>query len=401
MSVHLSIELLITGTVTDIKKFWATLNPKDEPLSERHFLKLLNRPVSDDEEYFDGYEVHWGDSGQQLSITWSGGFGGFDQGYLGITFRDDGIVLSELFPTLEFTLYYDAHGEEFAGGYGSERCAHGTETTSESVYAGGVRYRAGVRIGEKTLIEDEYFLQENGSDDDEEEFSTLEPDYHNNRQKIDEAIEKAKLRPSTLYYRKKWEKKWLSNNWVVLEDFILSREFWREVPLINTETTYIDKKVSLAAINQSICAIIFLPADRITPEILDRAKKAKGLSALFSHEESERRQAILTIGLGLLLLIGLQPSVYELIRKDPNKFPVSEQKDQKNGLVDFDQAYYPDEFATVDRALKYLMSNDPESGSLLQSFKNSLLSGDDKTSREGLVRTIRFLCSKRFDEAEE
>jgi hypothetical protein len=385
MSVILSMELLITGAEKDVKEFWVRLNPKDEPLTEKHLLQLLNREMSDDYEYFDGYEVQKRNRSKEISITWSGGFGGFDQGYLGTAFRDDGVALSELFPKLDFTLYYDSHGAEFAGGYGSE--IYADSDAHATVYGGGVRYQAGVRVGEKTLTDDDYFLQ---NDEDDEEWLS-EPDYENNRQKIDDAIEKGELRPSTLYYRNKWEKKWLSGDWIILDDFVLSREFWREVPLLNTEATYIDQKLAEAALRQSIYAIIFLPATFLTPEVLDRAKARKSLDTIFNGNEPDRMTSLLAIGLGLFLLIASQPYVQELIRQDPEKFPVSDQNDPSD----------PDGFAPFDRALRYLMSDDPESAAFLKSFKTSVLSGDEKGSREGIVWTLRFLCSKKFDEADE
>ena len=397
MSVILSMELLITGATKDVKEFWMRLNPKDEALSEKHLLQLLSRKVTDYEEYFDGYEVQKKKRGKELSITWSGGFGGFDQGYLGTSFRDDGIELSELFPRLDFTLYYDSHGAEFAGGYGSEDCLD--SDTLMIVYAGGVRYRAGVRIGEKTLTEDDYFLQDDEADD-EEWFA--EPDYDNNRRKIDEAIERGDLRPSTINYRNKWEKKWLSSELTpslklaadmdlyIADGLVLHREFWKQVPLIHTHPENINEKIADSAIKQCIYSVAFIPEHLLNRGSTPEKIREKRILQIFLSEVSPEWEEIYLrdmfprLALSLLLLIGYSPFVVGLIRENSDKFP------EKSDLS-----------GSIHRSLLYLSSCIPESAPLIVKFQEAVTLKDRKHFAQTMVDLIRFWCRPVFDEDDE
>lgn len=276
MSVTLSIELLIAGSKKDLSDFWTRLKPGDKNLNSQHFQTLLGKRVDPNEEIFDGFDVQLGKTGRSINISWVGGFGPFDCRDLGTTFRDYCVELSEQFPTLDFTLYFDSQGADFGGGFGVEMSEGGV---SEQVYAGGIRYRAGVRIGEKTLALPEYYARNqnhhsNHEEDDElDEYEDCEPDYENNRRKIDQAIQEGRLRSSTLYYRKKWLERSMKDDGSLVEatrgqtlEMTFSREFWREVPLVNTDPQFIDSRVASAAIRQCPYSAIFVPDEVISVE---------------------------------------------------------------------------------------------------------------------------------------
>lgn len=306
-----------------------TLNPKNEPLNSEHFQRVLGETVDPDQEPFDGFDVQLHEDWQSISISWSGGFGDFDRGYLGSTFRDSGVDLSEKFPTLEFTLYFDSHGQEFAGGYGSEIVDE--DGNKARVYAGGIRYRAGVRIGEKTLTDADYFIDssdigigaqdpeledveteddvfddeyEDAFDDDfDDDVDFPEPDYDKNRKKIDTALANGDLRPSTLWYRKNWLERSLNDTGAstnIPGKISFRRSFWADVPLVNTPEAYIDETIVRAAIEQCPHSLIFVPDRLITEQELDSIKNNDYLLAIFGGVENDT-----TKGVALLKLLSL------------------------------------------------------------------------------------------------
>ena len=317
MSVRLSLELLVTGSVTDLKDFWSALNPKNEKLSTRHFQSVLGQVV-DDQTAFDGFEVQFDASKQAITVSWCGGFGDFDRGFHGSTFRDWGVELSEKFQTLDFTLYFDSHGEEFAGGYSHEVDDDGRIT--ETVFAGGIRYRCGVRIGEKTLTQRDYFTQDENEPDDAddsdfegEEFEVAVPDYENNRQKIDTAIANGELRSSTQYFRWKWLQEALKEGDISEAETIVMpgemsfrRSFWQEVPLINTEAQYIDKAVARAAVEQCPHAAVFVPTELLSTRELDALRGNEYLEALIGcGEDSDTIRLVKVQAVAMCLLLEL------------------------------------------------------------------------------------------------
>lgn len=391
----LSIELVVTGAAEDIEIFWMRLKPESEKLSSNHFLKLTSGQPSDDEEPFEDYEITK-DQGTQLSIAWSGGFGGFDKAFGQFNFRDDGNTLSELFPSLVFTLYYDSHGAQFAGSYGYESYTLNGEKFSDNVYAGAVRYVAGVKIAEKVLTFEDYFVDDGSSpsEGDEEgnlyddEDVTSEPDYENNRQKIDQALDAFELRRSTLSNRGKWEKKWLEESSFEMHGLILDREFWKEVPLINTETAFVDQHVARCAIAQCSYSLLFAPKEQITAEVQsERLTNNEFLqvmtSAALSTEVSTNHvQQLKTIYIGLLINLSTSEFVKALIDKDPQGFPVE-----------------PDEpsSSNVFRGIRYLSDFNPQMGSLINALTLALKSNNPQLFFETFQLIIRLWCASIFD----
>lgn len=353
MSVTLSLELLVTGTAENVQDFWGKLKPQGEELSSNHFFKLINGSATDEDPFTD-YEVTFPQE-NCLSIAWSGGFGGFDRAFNWVCFRDDGIVLSELFPTLTFTLYYDSHGAHFAGSYGSESYLSETENVSEDVYAGAVRYKAGVRLAEKTLTDEDYFLAGDASslvaDDIDEESLVQEPDYENNRQKIDSALDRFELRPSTLYNRAKWHQKWIENATSNIKGLVFESEFWREVPLINTDVKYIDHEIAVSALRQSAYAILFIPYSLITDEQRDLTSRNNAfLRLLLSISEGDDKtreldDLVKSLFASCLIAIARSDYVVNLIKNDPDRHPMS--TDSAESHVD------------VSRALLYVEDANP------------------------------------------
>ena len=399
MSVMLSIELVVTGSAEDVESFWARLKPKDEKLSSNHFLKLTSGQLSDAEEDFQDYEITK-EQDTQLCIAWTGGFGGFDKAFSYLNFRDDGNTLSELFPRLVFTLYYDAHGAEFAGSYGYESYTLNGEKFSDDVYAGAVRYKAGVKIAEKVLTFEDYFVEdcsppaedveeENFFDDDE---SVAEPDYENNRQKIDQALDAYQLRRSTLSNRDKWLKKWLKESSFEMQGLILERDFWKEVPLINTEAAFVDDTVARCALTQCAYSVLFIPKEIMTSEVQStslsnneflRVMTSTALSIDdASSDETNDEDHFKTIYVSLLVHLSTSGFVKRLIDKGPQQHPA--EPGEESG-------------SKVFRGIKYLADFNPLMGSLLNALTSALKSKNPRLFSETFQSIIRLWCTPPFD----
>jgi len=206
MSVILSLALEVRGTKKNIDEFWSRLNTKNDPFIEQHFPGLDLNGSPSPHHPSNGFNVIKSEGDEVVIISWDGGFGGFSEGYMGSTFRDSGVAISEMFPELEFTLYYDGSGAEFAGDYGVETYSIDGKKISKTVFSGGARFRAGVRIGEKALDAEDYFISNADAQDDNDFWESDVPDFVNNRNKIDAAIQNGDLRLSTAFYRNEWEK---------------------------------------------------------------------------------------------------------------------------------------------------------------------------------------------------
>jgi hypothetical protein len=353
MGVTLSLELLVTGTAENVQDFWGKLKRQGEELSSNHFFKLINGSATEEDPFTD-YEVTFPQE-NRLSIAWSGGFGGFDRAFSWVCFRDDGIALSERFPTLTFTLYYDSHGASFGGSYGIERYITETDGGSEEVYAGAVRYKAGVRLAEKTLTEEDYFLKKDASsiaaEDVDEESLFLEPDHENNRGKIDTALDCFELRPSTLYNRAKWQQEWIEKSTYDIKGLVFESEFWREIPLINTDIKYIDHKIALSALRQSDYSILFIPYSLISDdqrELTSRNNEFLRLMLSISEGDDETQELdklVNSLFLSFLNAIATSDYVVNLIKQDPDRHPMSS-----------DSAEFPVE---ITRALLYVRDFNP------------------------------------------
>jgi len=409
MSVMLSMELLVTGSAAELKDFWSALNPKNERLSTRHFQSVLDQVV-DDETAFDEFEVQIDESKQAITISWWGGFGDFDRGFHGSTFRDWGVELSEKFPKLDFTLYFDSHGEEFAGGYSHEVDDDGRIT--DTVFAGGIRYCAGVRIGEKTLTQSDYFIRDenepdnsDGNDFDDEEFEVGEPDYENNRQKIDIAIANGELRPSTHYFRRKWLQEALkevdvreTETIVMPGEMSFRRSFWREVPLINTEAQYIDKTVVRAALEQCLHAAVFVPTELLLARELDALKGNEYLEALVGcGEDVDTIRLVKVQAVAMCLLLELTRT--DLGRKSQAANSYKDGNDTDNVGARLTQL--------VTNLTNTIEQSAPEANKKIIHLFNSSFSqtSTDQTQPELLIQklrpaiadVIRVLCSPLFD----
>lgn len=389
----LSIELVVTGSAEDIEIFWIRLKPENEKLSSNHFFKLTSGQLSDDEEPFQDYEITK-EQGKQLSIAWSGGFGGFDKAFGQLHFRDDGNTLSELFPSLVFTLYYDSHGSDFAGSYGFESYTLDGEKFSENVYAGAARYKAGVKIAEKVLTFEDYFVDDGSSANEEDEnlFDdddfTSEPDYENNRQKIDQALDAFELRLSTLSNRGNWVKKWLEESSFEMQGLILDREFWKEVPLINTDTAFVDLHVAQCALAQCSYSVLFIPKEQITAEVQstrltnNEFLQVMTSAALSTEVSTNLEHQLKTIFICLLVSLSTSEFVKALINKDPQRVPAE-----------------PDEPSSSDvfRGIRYLSDFNPQMGSLINALTSALKSNNPQLYFETFQSIIRLWCASMFD----
>ena len=394
----LSIELVITGSAEDLESFWTHLKPEHEKLSSNHFLKLTSGRLSDTEENFQGYEVTRKQD-TQLIIAWTGGFGGFDKAFSHLNFRDDGNSLSELFPRLVFTLYYDAHGAEFAGSYGYESYTLNGEKFSDEVYAGAVRYKAGVKIAEKVLTSEDYFAEgssasaENLEEEglcDKDEF-TVEPDYENNRQKIDQALDTYELRRSTFGNRNRWESKWLQESPFEMQGLILDRDFWKEVPLIKTGAAFVDHEVARAALAQCPYSVLFIPKEQVavvTSEFQspiltnNRFLRVIASAALSAEDASGGVDNLKTIYVSLLVHLSTSGLVKLLIDKDPERHPA--EPGETSG-------------STVFRGVRYLSDFNPLMGSLLNVLTSALNSNNPRLFSEAFQSIIRLWCTSTFD----
>lgn len=383
----------VTGSAEDIEIFWIRLKPENEKLSSNHFLKLTSGQLSDDEEPFQDYEITK-EQGKQLSIAWSGGFGGFDKAFGQLHFRDDGNTLSELFPSLVFTLYYDSHGSDFAGSYGFESYTLDGEKFSENVYAGAARYKAGVKIAEKVLTFEDYFVDDGSSANEEDEnlFDdddfTSEPDYENNRQKIDQALDAFELRLSTLSNRGNWVKKWLEKSSFEMQGLILDREFWKEVPLINTDTAFVDLHVAQCALAQCSYSVLFIPKEQITAEVQstrltnNEFLQVMTSAALSTEVSTNLEHQLKTIFICLLVSLSTSEFVKALIDKDPQRVPAE-----------------PDEPSSSDvfRGIRYLSDFNPQMGSLINALTSALKSNNPQLYFETFQSIIRLWCASMFD----
>jgi len=395
MSVMLSIELVVTGSAEDLESFWARLKPENEKLSSNHFLNLTSGQLSDGEEDFQDYEITK-EQDTQLRIAWTGGFGGFDKAFSYLNFRDDGNTLSELFPRLVFTLYYDAHGAEFAGSYGYESYTLNDEKFSDDVYAGAVRYKAGIKVAEKVLTFEDYFVddgspstervdEENFYDDDD---SIAEPDYENNRQKLDQALAAYELRRSTLRNRDKWQNKWLKEFSFEMQGLILDRDFWKEVPLINTEAAFVDNTIAGCALAQCLYSVLFIPKELITSEVqTTRLTNNEFLrvmtSATLSTDDATTDEGQLkTIYVSLLVHLSTSGFVKRLIDKDPQQHPAEPAEESGS---------------KVFRGTKYLSDFNPLMGSLLNALTSALKSNNPRLFSETFQSIIRLWCTPAFD----
>lgn len=434
MSVSLSIELVVTGPAEVVKAFWAVLNPNNDKVNSNHFQRVLGQTVDPSQDPFDSFDVRLDETWQSISISWSGGFGDFDRGYLGSTFRDSGVELSERFPTLEFTLYFDSHGQEFAGGYGSEIIdEHGN---TARVYAGGIRYRAGVRIGEKTLTDAEYFidcgdagigtedpgLEDIESEDDsfddefEDEFADdvdfPEPDYDNNRQKIEAGLANGDLRPSTLYFRNNWLERSLNDAYAgacIPGKLSFRRSFWKEVPLVNTPAAYVDETIVRAAIQQCPHSLIFVPDNLITDQELYVIKNNDHLLAIFGSFESDATKGITLIkllALHLMFELSMTDLAQSYLAESDIGEPESEQIPEQSAQIgDSPGTQLKRQLINLVSAVEHL---DPEAAQKIArlSTVSFTLETPDQLHPEALseqirplfVDVIRLFCGQIFDD---
>ena len=433
--MSLSIELVVTGPAEVVKAFWAVLNPNNDKLNSDHLQRVLGQTVDPSQDPFDSFDVRLDETWQSISISWSGGFGDFDRGYRGSTFRDSGVELSERFPALEFTLYFDSHGQEFAGGYGSEIIDENGNTAR--VYAGGIRYRAGVRIGEKTLTATEYFIdcgdagigiEDPGLEDIESEDDSFaeeldddfaddgdlpEPDYDDNRRKIDTVLVSGDLRPSTLYFRKTWLERSLNDVGVgtgIPGKVSFQRSFWKEVPLVNTPTPCIDETIARAAIQQCPHSMIFVPDKLITDQELRTIKDNDYLLAIFGAFENDATKGVSLLKLLTLHLL-LELSMTDLARSylaegDVTGEPESEQIPEQSAVIgDSPGTQFKRLLINLVNAVEQL---DPEAAQKIArlSTLTFTLENPDQLHPETLsdqirplfVDVVRLFCSPIFDD---
>jgi len=385
MSVTLSLELLITGSAEDVQDFWGKLKPQGDELSSNHFSRLTNSTASDEDDPFTDYEVTF-QQDNCLIIAWSGGFGGFDRAFDWHRFRDDGIVFSEHFPKLTFTLYYDAHGAEFAGSYGYESYKTEIDDVFEVVYAGAVQYKAGVRLAEKTLIAEDYFQRDDvpstAADDVDEDSPFQEPDYENNRRKIDAALDRFELRPSTLYNRKKWEQMWIEKSSYDIQGLVFENEFWCEIPLIHTNDQYIDQETASSALRQTAYSILFIPSSLTSNEEKEQATRSNEfLRLMLSISESDGQvqeldEQINSLFLNLLIAIATSDYVADLIKQDPERHPISADVTESN--VD------------VLRALQYVADFKPVIGLNIKLLTKALKIKDYDLFKEVFLEIMKI-----------
>lgn len=383
MSVTLSLKLEVFGTQNHVNDFWNTVNPQNEPLRDSHFqqfsvngLPIAFYPIND-------FGVEKNKNGERIIISWDGGFGSFDNGFMGTTFRDGGVALSELFPELEFTLYYDGHGAQFAGDYGYERYGKDGEMFYEDVYAGGVRYRAGVRIGEKVLMAEEYFISNPNKNEDTEVWEPDEPDYENNRSKINMAIENGELRQSTFFYRSKWENGAIGND----SAYLFDREFWKEVPLINTQKIYVDSKITDAALAQSKHSIAFIPKQLATNKKIASNSNSNALLQFFSldtdykNNELQNLEAILHFAVVISTLTS--NPINKLVEDNPSHYKVADKEI-------FSESWLKSRFSA-------LHIHDNNMKDMLNDLTKKMASSDVNDFREALISWIRKFCSSKYD----
>ncbi len=383
MSVTLSLRLEVLGTQNHVNDFWNTLNPQNEPLRDDHFHQfsldyepIAFYPIND-------FDVQKSKNGELIIISWDGGFGSFDKGFMGLTFRDAGVAFSELFPELEFTLYYDGHGAEFAGGYSYEKYSENSEVFFEVVYAGGVRYRAGVRIGEKVLIAEEYFTFSPDETEDTEIWEPDEIDYENNRNKIDVALENSELRKSTLFYRDKWEKSAIDND----SAYFFDREFWKEVPLINTQKIYLNFKVTEAALAQSKHSIAFIPKELATNKWSALTSNSNALLKFFSLDTDSQKNELQKLGLILYLAIATSILISNPINKLIEDNPSCYEGADKEVLSE----------AWLRSRISALDIYDKNMKDMLDDLAMKIGSSDIDDFKNILISCIRILCSPKYD----
>ena len=159
MSVNLIMDLDITGKPSEINEFLKNLIPNNEKLTSASFKKIINKTLYEYGNEFDGFSLEKKNKGGKLIITWSGGFGGFDSltSDFNLTFKNDLQIISEIYPKLEFRIYFDSALENFIGTYSHEiHISEGSEF-SYDCFAGGVAYKNGVVLGECAIEHDEYF----------------------------------------------------------------------------------------------------------------------------------------------------------------------------------------------------------------------------------------------------
>ena len=383
MSVILSLALEVRGTKKNIDEFWSRLNTKNDPFIEQHFPGLDLNGSPSPHHPSNGFNVIKSEGDEVIIISWDGGFGGFSEGYMGSTFRDSGVAISEMFPELEFTLYYDGSGAEFAGDYGVETYSIDGKKISKTVFSGGARFRAGVRIGEKALDAEDYFISNADAQDDNDFWESDVPDFVNNRNKIDAAIQNGDLRLSTAFYRNEWEKSAIKDD----ASYLFIREFWKEVPLINTQKIYVDAVVARSAFAQSEHSIMFIPEQFVTNEMRLALSNKNLLLRYFSLSPESQKSKLNEFGsaLAVTLTISMLISnpVNRLVEENPKKY------EGANKDI-FTESW-------IKSRLAALYTHDKTCEIMSHSITESITAGDVAGFNSSLINSIRNFCSSKFD----
>ena len=198
-------------------------------------------------------------------ITWSGGFGGFDSltSDFNLTFKNDLQIISEIYPNLEFLIYFDSALENFIGTYSHEIHLFEGAEFSYDCFAGGVAYKNGVVLGECAIGNDEYFT--NLPDEDEGDDSFDPWDYYdsdNLRKIIDQKIESGNLCNTTKRWRRNWQKNIISDGVISIKN-----KFLKEIPLAHSNSEFIDYLLAKRALELTPYSICFIPQNLITSEM--------------------------------------------------------------------------------------------------------------------------------------
>ena len=259
------MDLVITGKPSEINEFLKNLIPNNEKLTSASFKKIINKTLYEYGNEFDGFILEKKNKGGKLIITWSGGFGGFDSltSDFNLTFKNDLQIISEIYPKLEFRIYFDSALENFIGTYSHEiHISEGSEF-SYDCFAGGVAYKNGVVLGECAIEHDEYFTNLPNEDEVDDFFDPWNFfDSDKLRKRIDQKIESGNLCNTTKRWRRNWQKNIISDGVISIKN-----KFLKEIPLAHSNSEFIDYLLAKRALELTPYSICFIPQNLITSEM--------------------------------------------------------------------------------------------------------------------------------------
>ena len=240
-----------------------------------------------------------------------------------------------------------------------------------------------MRIGEKALDAEDYFIFNADAQDDNDFWESDVPDFVNIRNKINAAIQNGDLRLSTAFYRNEWEKSAIKDD----ASYLFIREFWKEVPLINTQKIYVDAVVARSAFAQSEHAIIFIPEQFVTNEMRLALSNKNLLLRYFSLSPESQKSKLNEFGsaLAVTLTISMLISnpVNRLVEENPEKY------EGANKDI-FTESW-------IKSRLAALYTHDKTCEIMSHSITESITAGDVAGFNNSLINSIRNFCSSKFD----